>query len=186
MKKVWNEFYKNRGRYYLIPHPDFDSVIKKFKLYRMKRVLDLGCGSGRHSIALAKEGFSVTGIDFSEDALTLAKRWAHAEELDITFKKTDFKKKLPFRENSFDSVIAIDSLQYDTRTTLEFALEDSSRVIREKGLFFITLPTKVGNPLVSHLVFEETEIKQLVTKWFSIIDTFIDSSYFLCVLAIKS
>jgi len=40
---------------------------------RISRILDLGCGTGRHAIEFARRGFDVTGVDFSEAMLTRAR-----------------------------------------------------------------------------------------------------------------
>ncbi len=53
-------------------------------------VLELGCGTGRVSIPLAKSGFNVTGIDLSGDMLKLAKKKAGAEGVNINFIEADF------------------------------------------------------------------------------------------------
>ena len=48
-----------------------DSLIKKYKP-EAKSVLDLGCGTGRHAFLLAEKGYSVTGVDMSEEMLAVA------------------------------------------------------------------------------------------------------------------
>ncbi|MCC8098108.1 MAG: class I SAM-dependent methyltransferase [Eubacterium sp.] len=50
-----------------------------------KQILDLGCGTGTMSILLKKGGFDVTGIDISEDMLTVAAEKAEEENVDIFF-----------------------------------------------------------------------------------------------------
>jgi len=49
------------------------------------RVLDLGCGAGRYSIVFAKTGYKTTGVDFSKEAIKLAKQIASDQKLDIEY-----------------------------------------------------------------------------------------------------
>src|SRR5205814_1976673 len=53
------------------------------------RVLDVGCGPGRHSLALARRGFTVVGVDISETFVRLARQAAEAEGLPATFVRAD-------------------------------------------------------------------------------------------------
>ena len=66
-------------------------------------ILELGCGTGRVSIPLAKAGFNVTGIDLSGDMLNLARKKAGIEGVDIKFTEADF---IEFKLNKkFDVVL---------------------------------------------------------------------------------
>lgn len=66
-------------------------------------VLDLGCGRGRHSIWLAREGYRVTGIDLSSEAILKARDKAAAEGLDnAEFKVRDKRNPL---DKKFDAVV---------------------------------------------------------------------------------
>ena len=63
-------------------------------------VLDLACGPGRHSIALAKRGFRVTGVDLSAFLLGKARERAHAENVDVEWVQEDMRRFE--RPESFD------------------------------------------------------------------------------------
>src|SRR5687768_6025171 len=68
-----------------------------------QRVLDVGCGTGRHALWLANAGANVTAIDFSEGMLAEAQRKPCAEQ--IRFLVHDLREPMPFSEE-FDVVIS--------------------------------------------------------------------------------
>ncbi|MFA5307852.1 MAG: class I SAM-dependent methyltransferase [Dehalococcoidales bacterium] len=67
------------------------------------RILDLGCGVGRHSLELARRGFKVTGVDRMERYLEQAREKAAQEKLDVEFVQSDMRDFR--RPNTFDAVI---------------------------------------------------------------------------------
>lgn len=71
-----NIFTKNTGA-------EVDFLEAEFKLKKGDSVLDVGCGTGRHSLELARRGYKVTGIDLSEKMLDEGRRAAEKENLDI-------------------------------------------------------------------------------------------------------
>src|SRR5271157_3066592 len=72
---------------------------------KSKRIIDIGCGTGRHSIELTKRGYDVTGVDLSESQLERARQKAKAKNLKIDFQKYD-ARKLPFK-SEFDLAIML-------------------------------------------------------------------------------
>jgi SAM-dependent methyltransferase len=69
------------------------------------RVLDLACGAGRHSLELARRGFSVVGVDISPDLLAVASEDAEAQGLEVTFLEADLRE-LGF-DGEFDLVLSL-------------------------------------------------------------------------------
>jgi len=108
---------------------------------RATRILDIGCGTGRHSIELASRGYTVVGVDLSDSQLHRAREKALAENLQVTFLKHD-ARKLPF-SNEFDLVIMLCEGAFPLMETDEMnfqILRNAVRAPRERGkLIFTTL-----------------------------------------------
>ena len=69
------------------------------------RVLDVGCGPGRHALALARLGMSVHGVDRAESFLELAREAAREHDLPATFERVDVRG-LSY-DGAFDAVICL-------------------------------------------------------------------------------
>jgi SAM-dependent methyltransferase len=69
------------------------------------RVLDVGCGPGRHALAFARRGFRVTGVDLSPDFIALARDVAAAEHLDVDFVEADARDL--DADGAFDLVVSL-------------------------------------------------------------------------------
>src|SRR5262245_42950530 len=67
-------------------------VVEHVGLEPGMRVLDAGCGPGRHSLALARRGIEVVGIDLSPDFIALARNAATTEQLPALFKVLDIRE----------------------------------------------------------------------------------------------
>ncbi len=71
---------------------------------RGQAVLDLGCGTGRHTMWLASAGARVTAVDFSEGMLAEARR--KPEATGVQFVVHDLHRPLPFPDGAFDLVVS--------------------------------------------------------------------------------
>jgi SAM-dependent methyltransferase len=72
----------------------------------VRRVLDLGCGTGSHAIALARLGYEVEGLDLSARLLDVARSKAAAEpKLSLRFREGDMSRELP--PGPFDAVTSL-------------------------------------------------------------------------------
>jgi len=93
------------------------------------RVLDLGCGTGRHSLWLAGRGAAVTGVDFSEGMLEEARGKPGADG--VRFLAHDLLQPLPFEDGSFDRVVSGLVLEHLSELGPFFA--EARRVLRREG-----------------------------------------------------
>jgi SAM-dependent methyltransferase len=76
-----------------------------------QRILDLGAGTGRAALALAKRGARVTAVDASTEMLAVAQRRAADSDLSIAFEQGD-AHALSFPNRSFDSVVCLRLLMH--------------------------------------------------------------------------
>ncbi len=82
---------------------EVDFVERELGADRSKRILDIGCGTGRHAIELAKRGYCVTGFDLSEGQLRLAQEKAAAAGVTVDFQRRDATQ--PHFRQEFDAAI---------------------------------------------------------------------------------
>jgi 2-polyprenyl-6-hydroxyphenyl methylase/3-demethylubiquinone-9 3-methyltransferase len=101
------------------------------RLGRGKSVLDVGCGGGLLSNALAQEGHRVTGIDLSEPSLVVAQKNDPSGK--VQYLKAN-AYSLPFEDRSFDAVCAMDVLEHVEEPRRLIA--EAGRVLKPGGLFF--------------------------------------------------
>jgi SAM-dependent methyltransferase len=97
-----------------------------------RRILDVGTGTGRAAIALALKGAAVTGVDASEEMLTVARRRAADAHATVTFDRGD-AHRLAFGDQSFDAVVCLRVLMH-TPGWRE-SLTELCRVARERVVF---------------------------------------------------
>ena len=102
-----------------------------------KKILDAGCGTGNFSMALAKMGKDVTGIDYSDSMLKRAeKKKKQANDCRIQFKKLDLGNGLPYPDNSFDAIISVHTLYTIKETNL--VLKEYYRTLGPNGYFILS------------------------------------------------
>lgn len=132
----WEEIYKKYGIVQKRIAPICKRALEFFKRARIRTILDLGCGTGRHTIYFAKKGFEVTGGDVSKIALRIIKQIVKENKIkNIKIKKLDYTKKLPFKKESFDSVIMIRVLTHNTKRGMEKIIKRVSKLIKAGGFF---------------------------------------------------
>ena len=93
------------------------------------RVLDMGCGTGRHALWLAQAGADVTGIDFSEAMLAKAREKTASYSIDLIVH--DLHQRLPFQAGEFDLVVS--GLVLEHIANLTYFFSEIARVLDNPG-----------------------------------------------------
>ena len=118
-----------------------DFIEKELHFEKSMKLLDVGCGTGRHSIELSKRGYKMTGIDLSESLLSKAREKAIKQNLTVDFLKHD-ARELPFN-SEFDVAIMLCEGGFPLMETDEMnyeILRNITKSLKEKGkLIFTTL-----------------------------------------------
>lgn len=133
----WNNIFKTEGKVYFKPQEDMPELVKLFKKRGIKKVLDLGCGSGRHTVYFAKNGFDTYGIDVAPVGLKMTKDWLKQEKLQANLKLAPIFKKLPYKSNFFDAIIAIQVVSHERIENIRKLIKEMDRILKPSGLIFI-------------------------------------------------
>ncbi len=143
-KKQWYEsLFENYGQKY--DNENFtqgtvgecDFIEKEINNDNSLKILDVGCGTGRHAIELSNRGYIVTGIDLSETQLARARQKAESHNLKIDFQKQD-ARNLTFIDE-FDVAIMLceggfplmetDEMNYEILKCVTKSLRDHGKII---------------------------------------------------------
>jgi ubiquinone/menaquinone biosynthesis C-methylase UbiE len=133
---VWERQYKERGFKSQREYPN-ESLIAFVKRSCQKgdKVLELGCGSGANIWFLGREGYEVYGIDYAKTGIEycnkMLNKWGAKAELlvgDI--------KRLPYKNNFFNAIVDVVSVQHLTFSEHKFCLEEVYRCLKPGGKYF--------------------------------------------------
>ncbi|MBN2483159.1 MAG: class I SAM-dependent methyltransferase [Candidatus Omnitrophica bacterium] len=103
------------------------------------KIIDIGCGTGRHAIELTKRGYNVTGIDLSESQLKRAKEKAKEQGVKIDFQIRD-ARNLPSKDE-FDLAIMLCEGGFSLMETDEMnfeILKEATKALKNKGKLIFT------------------------------------------------
>jgi SAM-dependent methyltransferase len=116
---------------------EVDNILSLLKIKPDASVLDLCCGPGRHSLELARMGFSVTGVDRTKIYLEKARKLAKKENLKAEFIQKDMRKF--HKSNTFDVCINLfTSFGYFKEAKDDKkVLKNVFRSLKKKGVFLI-------------------------------------------------
>lgn len=142
--KQWNKIYKNLGKDFTSQLTEWDQFAKFLKKNKAYKVLDVGCGAGEHLLSLAKEGFKVWGFDLSSEAIRIAKKTFVQFKLKADLKVASMHKRFPYKDNSFDAVYSLRTLNHGKREDIEATVKEMCRVSKPGGLIFITVIKILG------------------------------------------
>ncbi len=136
----WEHIFKSKGRVFEKPQQELVDVFSKIKDKGVSKVLDLGCGSGRHTVYLAKEGLEVFATDVTDTGLQMTKDWLKDEKLNAELIKASCFEKFPFEDNTFDFVVSTRVIYHNYHDKVLFCISEIKRVLKTDGYVFLMVP----------------------------------------------
>lgn len=136
-EQEWDKIYKNQGEVQSDLLPTVKVATDIFKRNNCKDVMDLGCGTGRHSIHLAQQGFKVYATDISETGIGITK--SKAKKLNLTnieFKQHDMRD-IPFDNNLLDGILCVWTTGHGTLEDSRKNANEIYRILKPNGVVVI-------------------------------------------------
>jgi SAM-dependent methyltransferase len=155
--KYYNLLYKDKN--YLEEYTYIREILGKHGA-NGKNILDIGCGTGKHLHFFKRDGFSVSGVDMSENMISEAKKYLNQEENLICAKASEFQFN-----KKFDAIVSLfHVMSYQTENNeLEKVFLNVSEHLAEGGLFVFDFwygPAVLSDPPVVRIKrLEDDEIK---------------------------
>lgn len=140
---TWNELFTQEEFRWKDLNAHVVALVPMLKQCGARRALDLGCGAGRHTVFLAREGFQVFGVDIAENGLMHTRDWLARENLTAELKRGDIEE-IPYPDEFFDAVISIYVIYHKTIAGMQRVVGEIYRVLKPGGLALISLQSKRG------------------------------------------
>jgi ubiquinone/menaquinone biosynthesis C-methylase UbiE len=154
-KDEWNASYRTRETFIYYPHEEIVRFVSKYVRKRTglhsfqnagggdvpPRLLDLGCGSGRHVVYAHEMGLEAYGIDVSDTAVEQARAWAEEAGMRGAAERivAGDVRALPWGDGTFDAAVShgvLDSMHFEIA---QAGMRETSRVLKAGGWFYCDL-----------------------------------------------
>ena len=153
----WDSIFRSKGHVFEESHTDMPAIVDLFKKHDIVRVLDAGCGTGRHLVYLAEQGFEVYGFDSSPHAVEMAMSWLRSRGYRPRVKLHKMEEEFPYDDGFFDGIVSIQVIHHNLMSAIRFTVKEMVRVLRAKGILFVSFPILGPTPKNGGWDFEEIE-----------------------------
>lgn len=187
-KQEWNSSYKSKDNFVFYPHEDIIRFISKYIRKRVgldqfldqndykatPKVLDFGCGIGRHIKLLKEFNLDGYGFDLSQEAINVAKHNFKALGLSDLLSKVIVANitDLPYQDKYFDFMLShgvLDSMPFEVAKK---GIDELARVLKNNGLIYFDListeDSSCNNSTNFERIVEESHEKGTIQTYFNI------------------
>lgn len=133
----YNAFYQDKD--YTAESQQVDTLLKRYGCGNVRKIINYGCGTGRHDLAMSKLGYDCTGIDMSSLMIDIAKENSRNAKGNIAFSTADIRTYEP--SEKFDAVISLFHVMsyQNSNTDVLAALRSARKALDSGGLFLFDL-----------------------------------------------
>ena len=135
-----NEILRQNGKVLTELHEDMPGIVQLLKDKQAETVLDLGCGSGTHTLYLAQHGFFVYALDDSQEGVELTRQRLADEGLQADLRLQSMTESLPYTDAFFDAAVSIQAIHRARIAAIKNIVGEIVRVLKEGGFVFVTVP----------------------------------------------
>ncbi len=173
--KLWESFH---------PLPEVVAIADRLQANRGARVLDIGCGLGRHTVYLAARGFDVIGLDNAPAALSACR--ANLDKAGVSARLLEAEMtEIPFADGHFDAIVATHVIHHTDGPTVRQIMRLITDKLTSGGLLVWAMPSTrhancgIGREIdpgtwvdeeheegpIPHHYFSETEVRELLRDY---------------------
>lgn len=132
----WGELFSDQEMQRLQPNPELLALLPEIRAAGVRRVLDAGCGVGRHLLPLMQAGLAVWGVDREGPVLGILQRRLREAGAQAPLARADLRR-LPFADGAFDLVVSINVINHGTAKVFQEFCRELDRVLQPGGHLFI-------------------------------------------------
>jgi SAM-dependent methyltransferase len=107
------------------------------------RILDLGCGTGRHLVFLENLGYQSFGLDISSTGLTYSRQWLQEKGHPARILMADMTS-LPYSSSSFNIIISTYVIHHNTLAGMRRTIKEMYRLLTPGGTILLSIPSTRG------------------------------------------
>lgn len=138
-RRPWQRNFEEKENIFPDIQENMPMVVELLKERGAKNVLDLGCGQGRHSVYLARNGMRVSGIDGAPEGIKQTQAKMEVDGLAGDFREGDIYEPLPYPDGSFDALISTQTIDHAEIEEIQRLIKEMERVLTPDGIIFITV-----------------------------------------------
>ncbi len=135
--------------------PEIETLEELFKENNTGKILDVGCGAGRHAFYFVRKGFEVYGFDEDEDAIENDRQILRKEELKADLRVWEMTKPLPYQDEFFDAALAVRVIHHTNINKITKIVHELDRVLKPKGFLFLQVPSYESETFDSGTIWAE-------------------------------
>ncbi len=146
---TWDTLYKNQilddgNNLWKKPHEYLVEFFgRQGTLLQSSRILDLGCGTGRHLVFLEGLGYRSFGMDISSAGLAYSRDWLQRIDHPVRILNADMTC-LPFCSACFDLIISTYVIHHNTLANIQKTIQEMFRLLIPGGIILISIPSTRG------------------------------------------